>query len=432
MASYDKEIDYVNSEVYLKLKDRSIYGSSRVGVRSTDIDMLALHNPNYSMKSVKYEIGKRTYELSNHLGNVLSVISDKAIPSFEHEELAGMLADVRVAQDYSPFGVTLSGRSFEVDGGYRYGFQGQEKDDEVSGKGNSYTAEFWQYSPRLGQRWNIDPMTAKYPWQSPYATFNNNPLRFTDKFGLEGQDWIGKKDGKGGTNWEWDKNVKSPDQLPSGYTEYAKPGHTYSSGGENVKLGDNGKWNYTSSSITNQGLPIDNDYTEQKLEAQRFHEQNEGYSKFLQNGLTNYVFFVATLPVGFTRGVLSAGLSAGSNLIGQLGTNNFDIKKVDVASVGISAASGVIFKTTPVFNVLTTSALDASIDVTINGTHKTFLEKNYSELSIDFGVGIIGGALNNTTGQNSLPTGFKFTQSTFIELNVNALQSGFDKLNGVK
>ncbi|MDD2982853.1 MAG: hypothetical protein PHQ74_05645 [Crocinitomicaceae bacterium] len=157
MATYDKEIDYINSEVYLKLKDRSIYGSSRVGVRSTDIDMLALHNPNYSMKSVKYEIGKRTYELSNHLGNVLSVISDKPIPSFEHEELAGMLADVRVAQDYSPFGVTLSGRSFEVDGGYRYGYQGSEKDNEVKGKGNSYTTFFRQLDPRLGRWLTIDP-----------------------------------------------------------------------------------------------------------------------------------------------------------------------------------------------------------------------------------------------------------------------------------
>jgi len=33
---------------------------------------------------------------------------------------------------------------------YRYSFNGQEKDDEVSGNGNSYTATHWQYDPRLG------------------------------------------------------------------------------------------------------------------------------------------------------------------------------------------------------------------------------------------------------------------------------------------
>ncbi|MDD2982855.1 MAG: hypothetical protein PHQ74_05655 [Crocinitomicaceae bacterium] len=183
MATYDKEIDYTNSEVYLKLKDRSIYGSTRVGVRSTDIDMLALHNPNYSMKSVKYEIGKRTYELSNHLGNVLSVISDKPIPSFEYEELVGMLADVRVAQDYSPFGVTLSGRSFEVDGGYRYGFNSMEKDDEVKGRGNSHTTFFRQYDSRLSRWLSVDPKVKELPWQSPYCALDNNPIIFVDQLG---------------------------------------------------------------------------------------------------------------------------------------------------------------------------------------------------------------------------------------------------------
>ena len=42
---------------------------------------------------------------------------------------------------------------------YRYGFNGQEKDNEVYGEGNSYTAEFWEYDPRLGRRWNCDPVS---------------------------------------------------------------------------------------------------------------------------------------------------------------------------------------------------------------------------------------------------------------------------------
>lgn len=74
----------------------------------------------------------------------------------------------------------MPGRSFSSSD-YRYGFNGQEKDDEVSGVGNSYTAEFWQYSPRLGRRWNIDPKPNSSI--SSYATFANSPIMFVDVLG---------------------------------------------------------------------------------------------------------------------------------------------------------------------------------------------------------------------------------------------------------
>ena len=61
---------------------------------------------------------------------------------------------------------------------YSFGFGNQLKDDEIYGNGNSYNAEYWQYDPRLGRRWNTDPIT--YPWQSTYAAFNNNPIAFSD------------------------------------------------------------------------------------------------------------------------------------------------------------------------------------------------------------------------------------------------------------
>lgn len=70
---------------------------------------------------------------------------------------------------------------------YRFGFNGMEMDNEIFGStGSSYTAEFWQYDSRLGRRWNVDPMMAYYPWQSPYACFNNNPIYFADPSGFEG------------------------------------------------------------------------------------------------------------------------------------------------------------------------------------------------------------------------------------------------------
>jgi hypothetical protein len=62
--------------------------------------------------------------------------------------------------------------------GYRFSFNGQEKDDEVSGEGNTMSAEFWEYDSRLGRRWNVDPKPS--PSISVYTCFANNPILFTD------------------------------------------------------------------------------------------------------------------------------------------------------------------------------------------------------------------------------------------------------------
>ncbi|HYG15936.1 MAG TPA: hypothetical protein VEC12_09305 [Bacteroidia bacterium] len=64
-------------------------------------------------------------------------------------------------------------------GSYRFGFNGQEKDNEVSEAGNSYTAEYWQYDSRLGRRFNVDPIIKIY--ESPYACYANNPIGLINK-----------------------------------------------------------------------------------------------------------------------------------------------------------------------------------------------------------------------------------------------------------
>ncbi len=80
--------------------------------------------------------------------------------------------------DYCPGGMLMPGRSYNTPD-YSYGFNGQEKVDEINGKvGSHYTAEFWEYDALLGRRWNTDPVVK--PWESPYATFSNNPILFAD------------------------------------------------------------------------------------------------------------------------------------------------------------------------------------------------------------------------------------------------------------
>lgn len=86
-----------------------------------------------------------------------------------------------VERDHVPFGSLLPGRNYSSNS-YRFGFNGQEKDDEVFGAtGTSMTAEFWQYDTRTGRRWNMDPVVD--PSESPYATNNNNPIFYSDPSG---------------------------------------------------------------------------------------------------------------------------------------------------------------------------------------------------------------------------------------------------------
>jgi len=84
------------------------------------------------------------------------------------------------AQDYYPFGMLEPGRSWNA-GNYRYGFNGQEKSDEIKGEGNSYTAQFWEYDPKIGRRWNLDP--EPIAGISQYSAFNNSPIFFSDPLG---------------------------------------------------------------------------------------------------------------------------------------------------------------------------------------------------------------------------------------------------------
>src|SRR5690625_2198014 len=76
-----------------------------------------------------------------------------------------------------------SGNGYVVMGGYRYGFGGHEKVDEVKGTGNHYTASYWEMDPRLAKRWNPDPVVKHH--ESPYAVLANNPIWFVDPSGAD-------------------------------------------------------------------------------------------------------------------------------------------------------------------------------------------------------------------------------------------------------
>ena len=102
-------------------------------------------------------------------------------------------ADIVSSTDYYPFGMAMPGRKFNSSA-YRYGFQGQEKDDEIKGEGNSVNYKYRMHDPRIGRFLSLDPLARDYPHNSPYA-FSEN--RVVDGVELEGLEF--KATGKGAT-----------------------------------------------------------------------------------------------------------------------------------------------------------------------------------------------------------------------------------------
>jgi RHS repeat-associated protein len=187
MSVYERTINETEESVDYYLAENHIYGSSRLGVLDRHVSMLGLTTYDVNSTVITHQIGKRTYELANHLGNVLSVISDKPVPHDDDTDGTNdwYLSDIRVAQDYSPFGVTLDGRNFTVDEKYRYSFQAQEHDDEVKVDGNSVNYTFRMHDPRLGRFFAIDPLSGDYPWNSSYTFSENSVIGFREFEGLE-------------------------------------------------------------------------------------------------------------------------------------------------------------------------------------------------------------------------------------------------------
>jgi len=98
------------------------------------------------------------------------------------------------------------------DGGddYRFGFNGQEKDNEVKGMGNSVNFKYRMEDTRLGRFFSVDPLASKFPWNSPYAFAENDVIRSKELEGLEAYR-LSVSSGENNTksyNLQWDEKAK--------------------------------------------------------------------------------------------------------------------------------------------------------------------------------------------------------------------------------
>ncbi|MBO9702125.1 MAG: hypothetical protein J7604_18090 [Sporocytophaga sp.] len=166
----------------------TIYGLTRIGTYkpgrfmvSRDVNIAVPYQP-----LTEVELGYRTYtsnlnrkyfELNNHLNNVLSTISDYR--SYSNSQYSAIVIS---SQDYYPFGLEMMGRGKNIGIGYRYGFQGQERESEFNG---NYSFDYRVHDPRIGRFLSIDPISQDFPWNSPYAFSENRVISHVEMEGLE-------------------------------------------------------------------------------------------------------------------------------------------------------------------------------------------------------------------------------------------------------
>ncbi len=170
----------------LKLTELSLYGSARLGLFRPDYTVFPV--PSSGSIDTGY-IGKKQYELTNHLGNVLATVTDghTGVDTGDSDAFANYYEPiVASAQEYYPFGMTMPNRSYTSSApAYRYGFNGKEADKSGWGTLTQYDYGFRIYNPALGRFLSVDPIGKNFPWNTPYSFAENDVIRSIDLDGLE-------------------------------------------------------------------------------------------------------------------------------------------------------------------------------------------------------------------------------------------------------
>ncbi|SFN33738.1 RHS repeat-associated core domain-containing protein [Chitinophaga sp. YR627] len=176
----------------LTQREVGLYGLTRLGIHTFNTKVQNVSSPELVKLNglgtginVNFVRGSKLLELSNHLGNVLSTISDRKVAvSSDGSNVDYYRSDVVSAQEYYAFGMQAPGRGFNSNE-YRYGFNGKENDNEVKGEGNQQDYGMRIYDPRIGKFLSVDPLTAEYPELTPYQFASNSPISGVDLDGLE-------------------------------------------------------------------------------------------------------------------------------------------------------------------------------------------------------------------------------------------------------
>ncbi len=151
------------------------------GAETSDYQLSIRQKSSIFDQPIARHIHGKQYELTDHLGNVRAVVS----AGLEYNPVGKHINPRVIATNtYYPFGMLISSLSGNSEG-YRYGFNGKEKDDQGEWGMTAYDYGFRIYNPGLGRFLSVDPLTKDYPSWSPYPFAMNRVIDGIDLDGLE-------------------------------------------------------------------------------------------------------------------------------------------------------------------------------------------------------------------------------------------------------
>lgn len=182
-------LPYEGAETVLVEKiDHHIYGSDRLGTDKRELGTVADYSP-----YIGEHRRQKNYALKNHLGNVLTTVSDQKLfdPNGAADNSQGhYVAQAVTISDYYPFGHQIADRSMSTNFGgakHRYGFNDKEQDSdgEWGSSTTAYDYGFRIYNPGIARFLSVDPLRKSYPELTPYQFASNSPIANIDLDGLE-------------------------------------------------------------------------------------------------------------------------------------------------------------------------------------------------------------------------------------------------------
>ena len=187
-----------------QLSELDLYGAKRLGVIADTLKLNTFYfNGSYNAASNSYNIsstyspqntaqpnlyltsftyGKKQYEITNHLGNVLSTVSDYKLPYLNSTGKLCYNPDIRSENKYYAFGGAKDGNYLaNVNNNYRYSFNG--KPDDAGTGLQDYGMRM--YDDEIGRFISVDPIARLYPQLSVFQFASLHPINSKDIDGLE-------------------------------------------------------------------------------------------------------------------------------------------------------------------------------------------------------------------------------------------------------